>query len=270
MRILVLGNHKGGAGKTSTVINLAAALGERYRVLVVDLDPQGHSSWGLGKTVPGRGESAGALLMHPRADFHDRLVHKPVPGVDLIAGIRDELETARLQLERDTLTGSMALRLGLQQFDEEYAYCLVDTPPALDSLTVNALVAATEVMISMIAAPLHYEGALELAQTVADMRAAGINREARLLGVLLNIHDPRTLVARQVVADLESAGAPQLRTTIPRDIRVDEAYYVNQPVVALYPNARASLAYQQLAREIEELVPPPPSLTAATSQGGRA
>ncbi len=266
MRIVVLGNHKGGAGKTSTVINLATTLGARHRVLVVDLDPQGHSSWGLGKTVPQPGESAGALLMQPRVDFHSRLVREPVPGVDLIAGIRDELETARLQLERDTLTGSMALRLGLQQFQREYAYCLVDTPPALDSLTVNALVAATDVIISMIAAPLHYEGALEMAQTVADMRAAGINREARLLGVVLNIHDPRTLVARQVIADLQAAGAPQLKTTIPRDIRVDEAYYVNQPVVTLYPNVRASLAYQALACELEELAPPP-TMAAVTSQG---
>jgi chromosome partitioning protein len=250
-RIIAIANQKGGVGKTTTAINLAAALGELGRkVLLIDLDPQGNASTGLGVEPAQRRYTTYDLLIEG-ADLADVAVGTGVEGVSLCPSTTD-LASADVQLvgnERRSFLLRQALRAadsGLNRFD----YALIDCPPSLSLLTVNAMVAADAVLVPLQSEFFALEGLSQLMLTVRQVRQAA-NPGLRIEGVVLTMHDGRNNLAQQVEKDArETLGELVYRTVVPRNVRVSEAPSFAMPVLSYDPQSKGSLAYRALAREM--------------------
>ncbi|MFN7950322.1 MAG: AAA family ATPase [bacterium] len=247
-RVICIANQKGGVGKTTTAINLAASIGaQEQRVLLVDLDPQANATSGLGET---RDESninvfQSMLGFHP---IHLAIKHTAFANVDLIPSSGDLIgaEIALISREdRDEL-----LRRALHSIRDRYAFVLLDCPPSLGLLTVNALTAAQGVLAPVQAEYYAMEGLSQLLTTVERVREV-LNPELEIDGVLLTMYDPRNNLARQVEQELRAQlGDRVFATLIPRNVRLSEAPSFGKP--ALYYDVRSSgaQAYQALAREL--------------------
>ncbi len=253
-RVICIANQKGGVGKTTTAINLAASIGaQEQRVLLVDLDPQANATSGLGET---RDESninvfQAMLGFHP---IHLAIKHTAFANVDLIPSSSD-LIGAEIALiahdERDQL-----LRRALHSIRDRYAFVLLDCPPSLGLLTVNALTAAEGVLAPVQAEYYAMEGLSQLLTTVERVREV-LNPELAVDGVLLTMYDPRNNLARQVEQELRAQlGDRVFATLIPRNVRLSEAPSFGKP--ALYYDVRSSgaQAYQALARELSNRAHP--------------
>ena len=250
-RIVAIANQKGGVGKTTTTINLAASLAEAgLRVLIVDLDPQGNASTGLGVDRSRRGLTTYDLLLDD-APLPDVARNTDVPGI-LLSPSTTDLSSADMELVanekrsfllHDALRHPDADRLGLD-------YILIDCPPSLNLLTVNAMVAAHAVLIPLQAEFFALEGLSQLMLTIRDIRASA-NPGLRIDGVVLTMSDQRNNLSQQVEADARATlGAVVFHTVIPRNVRLSEAPSHGQPVLTYDSASKGSEAYRALAREL--------------------
>lgn len=246
-RIIAIANQKGGVGKTTTAINLSASLAAAdCRVLVVDCDPQANSTSGLG--FPQSSERPGVydLLMGAEAD--PLIQSTEFSGLQVLPANRD-LAGANVELV-DAADREQRLKNQLADARASYDFLILDCPPALDLLTINALTAADSVLIPIQCEYFALEGISALMDTVETMQS-GLNPGLTLEGVLLTMYDERTTLARQVEADLrEFFRGDVFDTVIPRNIRLAEAPSHGKPVMQYDLRSKGAEAYLNLAREV--------------------
>lgn len=247
-RIIAITNQKGGVGKTTTAVNLAAALAaSEMRVLVIDADPQGNTTSGLGIQKTEGIPTIYDVLVNGR-DLRDAVRKTEMEGLEIVPadknliGVNVELVSAG---DRESL-----LRHKLAAIAKDYQYILIDCPPALDLLTLNALMGADAVLIPIQCEFFALEGVSGLMDTIDRVRES-FSHPLQIEGILLTMYDDRTNLTRQVAADLrEFFGDEVFKTVVPRSIRLAEAPSHGKPILLYDPASKGSEAYIQLAKEI--------------------
>jgi len=246
--ILAVANQKGGVGKTTTSVNLATALfDERQRVLLVDMDPQGNASTGVGVDKHGLEHSSCDLLLN-HTPLTDVIVHAEAAGIDVVPANAD-LTAAEVGLMEDSLR-EKRLDFMLEDARSRYDYILIDCPPSLNMLTLNALVAADRVLVPLQTEYYALEGLSSLLQTIEQIRISR-NPQLEVDGLLRTMHDTRNRLGADVSAQLlEHFGEKVYRTVIPRNVRLAEAPSHGMPVIRYDRSSRGAAAYSVLAGEI--------------------
>ena len=249
-KILAITNQKGGVGKTTTAINVAAALAANdLRVLVIDSDPQGNATTGLGAEKDPERPTLYQVLLGS-AEVPDAVVHTGFEGLDLVPGDKN-LVGANLELV-DTPRREFRLREKISASRSLYDFILIDCPPALDLLTLNALIAADSVLVPIQCEFFALEGISELMDTIERIRNS-FEHPLEIEGILLTMYDDRTNLTRQVANDLRDFFRDQVfQTVIPRSIRLAEAPSHGQTILAYDVRSRGAESYIRLAKEILE------------------
>jgi chromosome partitioning protein len=253
-RVLAVANQKGGVGKTTTAINLGtalAAIGEE--VLIIDLDPQGNASTGLGIDRRSRRYSTYDILIG-EATLRDAIVQTAVPRLHLAPSTLDlsglELEIGQARDRAFRLRNALAPLSTLAAGQTKFTYVLVDCPPSLNLLTINAMAAANAILVPLQCEFFALEGLSQLLKTVESVRAQ-LNPDLTIHGIVLTMYDARNNLSGQVVADVrEFMGRKVYDTIIPRNVRVSEAPSYGKPVLVYDLKCSGSEAYLRLATEI--------------------
>ena len=247
-RVMAVANQKGGVGKTTTAVNLGACLADiGYRVLVVDLDPQGNASTGLGINIRDLHGSMYDVILHdlPIEDCVEatsvRNLFCAPSSLDL-AGAEIELVPA--------FSRELRLKRALAEVADDYDFVLIDCPPSLGLLTVNGLAAANEVVVPIQCEYYALEGLGQLLRNV-NLVQRNLNPELELSAIILVMYDARTKLADQVVTEVRAHfGAKVCRNVVPRTVRLSEAPSFGQPIIAFDPTSRGAIAYRELAKEV--------------------
>jgi chromosome partitioning protein len=247
-RCLAVANQKGGVGKTTTTVNLGASLAELgYRVLVIDLDPQGNATTGLG--INGRNLDASVynVILHdvPMEDVIEPTTLRNlfvVPATIDLAGAEIELVPV--------FSRELRLRRALESIEADFDFVLVDCPPSLGLLTVNALAAAGEVLVPIQCEYYALEGLSQLLRNV-NLVKTNLNHQLEVSTIVLTMYDARTKLAEQVADEVrEHFGSRVCRNVVPRTVRLSEAPSFGQPVTTFDPSSRGAIAYRELAKEV--------------------
>ena len=247
-RVIAITNQKGGVGKTTTAINLGASLAAaEQRTLLIDCDSQGNTTGGLGfgKDPTRRTLYHSLILNEPLSKL---LLKTQVEGLELIPAGKNLVGAA---VELVTVENrEFCLRKALEPFRNDYKYILLDCPPALDLLTLNALAASDSVLVPIQCEYLALEGVSELLDTLMRIRRT-LNSDLAIEGILLTMYDERTTLSRQVASDLRSFfGTQVFSTVIPRNVRLAEAPSHGKPILFYDIHSRGAESYIQLAKEV--------------------
>jgi len=248
MRTIAIVNQKGGVGKTTTTINLAAALTLHGKsVLILDLDPQGNASTGLGIMRADRNLTSYDLLVD-EVDIDETIHETSVPNLRLIPS---DMDLSGAELEIGEAAGrTTRLKEALAGLSPKPDYILIDCPPSLSLLTVNALAASDSVLVPLQCEFYALEGLSQLLKTV-EMAKANINSNLVIEGVMLTMYDARNRLSAQVAADVRKhLGRAVFKTLIPRNVRIAEAPSYGRPVLMYDRHCAGSVAYMDLAKEI--------------------
>lgn len=247
-RVIAIINQKGGVGKSTTAVNLAAALGEQgKKVLIVDFDPQGNTTSGFGIDKEQLENCVYDALLHdvPAEEIIQSTDCKKVfviPATIQLAGAEIELVSA---MARETRLKDL-----LSPVVEEFDFVLIDCPPSLGLLTINALTAADSVLIPIQCEYYALEGVTKLLESMRMVKSR-INKDLDTYGVLMTMYDSRTSLSNQVVEEVQSFfGDKAFKTFIPRSVKVSEAPSFGEPVITYAPNNKAAKAYMNLAKEV--------------------
>lgn len=247
MKIYAIVNQKGGVGKTTSVISLAACLAEKHRVLIVDIDPQGNATSGLGFDRHADNPDIydvilGSSTMQEAAQSHPHFSVELIPASPNLAGAEIELVQA--------IGREYRVKEALETVKGKYDYVLIDCPPSLGLLTVNALTAADSVIIPVQCEYLALEGLSQLNDTVTMVQKY-LNPALDIRGLIMTMYDSRTNLSRQVVDEVKAFFPGKVfRAIIPRNIRLSEAPSHGEPINIYAPNSSGALAYRYLAAEL--------------------
>lgn len=250
-RILALANQKGGVGKTTTTINLGAALAEvGKRVLLIDLDPQGNASTGLGIGYDNRTTTTYEFIAGD-AGPSEAIQATHVENLWIVPATTD-LSSADIELianeKRSFLLRDALHQTGMDTY--EFDYVLIDCPPSLNILTVNAMVASDGVVVPLQSEFFALEGLSQLMLTIREIRETA-NKQLRIEGIALTMYDRRNNLSQQVEADArDNLGDLVFKTVIPRNVRLSEAPSFATPVLTYDSSSKGSLAYRALAQEV--------------------
>ncbi len=247
-RVLAVTNQKGGVGKTTTAVNLGAAVADLgYRVLVVDLDPQGNATTGLGLNTRDLQSSMYDVILHD-ASIDDCIEATSVRNL-FVAPASLDLAGAEIELV-PAFSRELKLRRALDEVSADYDYVFIDCPPSLGLLTVNSLAAATEVIVPIQCEYYALEGLGQLLRNV-NLVQKNLNQSLELSAIVLVMYDARTKLSDQVVQEVKAHfGDKVCRTIVPRTVRLSEAPSYGQPITAFDPSSRGAIAYRELAREV--------------------
>lgn len=247
-RVLAIANQKGGVGKTTTAVNLSAALAELgYRVLVIDLDPQGNATTGLGINPRNLENSVYDVIMQdlPLEDCIEPTSLKNlfvVPATIDLAGAEIELVPA--------FSRELKLKKAIESLDDQFDFTLIDCPPSLGLITINGLAAATEVVVPIQCEYYALEGLGQLLRNVKLVQG-NLNPGLDVSAIILTMYDARTKLAEQVANDVRTHFGPKVcRHVVPRTVRLSEAPSFGQPIIVFDPVSRGAIAYRELAKEV--------------------
>jgi chromosome partitioning protein len=247
-RVLAIANQKGGVGKTTTAVNLGAALAEQgHRVLVIDLDPQGNATTGLGIDARNLHASIYDVIMHETA-LEDCIEPTTLRNL-FVAPATIDLAGAEIELV-PAFSRELKLRRAVDSVRDEYDYIIIDCPPSLGLLTVNGLAAADDVLVPVQCEYYALEGLSQLVRNV-DLVRRNLNPGLEIRGVVMTMYDARTKLAESVVRDVRGYfGERVYRTMVPRTVRLSEAPSFGQPIILFDASSRGAVAYRELAKEV--------------------
>jgi chromosome partitioning protein len=247
-RFMAVANQKGGVGKTTTAVNLGAALAELgYRVLVVDLDPQGNATTGLGINARNLATSIYDVLLND-VSLEDCIEPTAVRNLFLAPATID-LAGAEIELV-PAFSRELRLRRALERLGDDYDFTLIDCPPSLGLLTVNGLAATNEVVVPIQCEYYALEGLGQLLRNVALVQS-NLNPVLELGAIILTMYDARTKLSDQVAKDVREHFGPKVcRNIVPRTIRLSEAPSFGQPIIVFDSTSRGAIAYRELAKEV--------------------
>jgi chromosome partitioning protein len=249
--IITVTNQKGGVGKTTTAVNVAAALAfSGARVLLVDTDPQGHSSISCVTQPDDSPYSLYDVLGGGRVKIEDVIMRSTVPGLDVAVS---RISMAKLEPSLiGEIDGHYRLRDALASVRDTYRYILIDTPPTLGLITLNALVAATHLLIPIQSSYLCLEGTDDLLETIEKVRKIA-NPQLQILGVLITLHDTRTNIAKDVVDRIHSVfGKKVFKTFISKSVKIEESPAYKESIFTYAAGSIGAQQYRQVAEEILE------------------
>jgi chromosome partitioning protein len=253
LRVLAIANQKGGVGKTTTAVNLGAGLAEiGYRVLVIDLDPQGNATTGLGINARNLQASIYDVIMHemPLDDAIEPTSLRNLfvcPATIDLAGAEIELVPA--------FSRELRLKRAIDEISDDFDFVLIDCPPSLGLLTINGLAAATEVAVPIQCEYYALEGLGQLLRNVGLVKT-NLNPTLDVSTIILTMYDARTKLAEQVASEVrQHFGSKVCRNIVPRTVRLSEAPSFGQPITVFDPTSRGAIAYRELAKEVSRGAP---------------